>query len=102
MEGKNACWVPGTDHASIATEAKVVAKLKEEGIEKLDLSRDEFLEKAWEDGDESSFCSELLEEAVNMFIDVKKVLMFNADEQSPVLMTVMKEAASFIENVINR
>jgi valyl-tRNA synthetase len=48
MQGKNACWVPGTDHASIATEAKVVAKLKEEGIEKRDLSRDEFLEHAWE------------------------------------------------------
>ena len=48
MHGKNACWVPGTDHASIATEAKVVAKLKAEGIEKLDLSREEFLEHAWE------------------------------------------------------
>ena len=48
MNGKNACWVPGTDHASIATEAKVVAKLKSEGIEKTDLSRDEFLEHAWE------------------------------------------------------
>jgi valyl-tRNA synthetase len=48
MLGKNACWVPGTDHASIATEAKVVAKLKEEGIEKHDLSREEFLEHAWE------------------------------------------------------
>ncbi len=48
MQGKNACWVPGTDHASIATEAKVVAKLKSEGIEKRDLSRDEFLEHAWE------------------------------------------------------
>ena len=48
MEGKNACWVPGTDHASIATEAKVVGKLKEEGIEKKDLTRDEFLEHAWE------------------------------------------------------
>jgi len=48
MQGKNACWVPGTDHASIATEAKVVAKLKAEGIEKRDLSRDEFLEHAWE------------------------------------------------------
>lgn len=48
MLGKNACWVPGTDHASIATEAKVVAKLKEEGIEKSDLSRDEFLAHAWE------------------------------------------------------
>jgi len=46
--GKNACWVPGTDHASIATEAKVVAKLKEEGIDKNDLSREEFLEHAWE------------------------------------------------------
>jgi valyl-tRNA synthetase len=48
MQGKNACWVPGTDHASIATEAKVVAKLKSEGIEKRDLSREEFLGHAWE------------------------------------------------------
>ena len=48
MEGKNACWVPGTDHASIATEAKVVAKLKSEGIEKSQLTREEFLKHAWE------------------------------------------------------
>lgn len=48
MEGKNACWVPGTDHASIATEAKVVAMLKERGINKQDLTRDEFLEYAWD------------------------------------------------------
>ncbi len=48
LQGKNACWVPGTDHASIATEAKVVAKLKEQGIDKNDLSRDEFLAHAWE------------------------------------------------------
>ena len=48
MQGKNACWVPGTDHASIATEAKVVAKLKDEGIDKNKLSREEFLEHAWE------------------------------------------------------
>jgi valyl-tRNA synthetase len=48
MTGKNACWVPGTDHASIATEAKVVAKLKSEGIEKKDISRDEFMSHAWE------------------------------------------------------
>ncbi|MEJ2595237.1 MAG: valine--tRNA ligase [bacterium] len=48
MKGKNACWVPGTDHASIATEAKVVAKLKAEGIDKKDLSREAFLEHAWE------------------------------------------------------
>lgn len=48
MNGKNVCWVPGTDHASIATEAKVVAKLKSEGIDKNDLSRDEFLDHAWE------------------------------------------------------
>lgn len=48
MLGKNACWVPGTDHASIATEAKVVNKLKEEGISKDDLSREDFLEHAWE------------------------------------------------------
>jgi valyl-tRNA synthetase len=48
MQGKNACWVPGTDHASIATEAKVVAMLKERGITKKDLSREEFLSYAWE------------------------------------------------------
>lgn len=48
MMGKNACWVPGTDHASIATEAKVVAKLKSEGINKRDLTRDEFMTHAWE------------------------------------------------------
>ncbi|PCI35544.1 MAG: valine--tRNA ligase [Flavobacteriaceae bacterium] len=48
LKGFNACWVPGTDHASIATEAKVVAKLKEEGIEKSDLTRDEFLKHAWD------------------------------------------------------
>ena len=47
MEGKEACWVPGTDHASIATEAKVVAMLKEKGINKKDLSREEFLKHAW-------------------------------------------------------
>ncbi len=48
MQGKNACWVPGTDHASIATEAKVVAMLKERGISKKDLSREKFLSYAWE------------------------------------------------------
>ena len=47
MEGKNACWVPGTDHASIATEAKVVAKLAAQGIKKNDLTREEFLRHAW-------------------------------------------------------
>ena len=47
MEGKNACWVPGTDHASIATEAKVVNRLAEQGIKKADLTRDEFLKHAW-------------------------------------------------------
>jgi valyl-tRNA synthetase len=48
MDGKNACWVPGTDHASIATEAKVVKMLREKGIKKGDLSREQFLEYAWE------------------------------------------------------
>lgn len=48
MEGKNACWVPGTDHASIATEAKVVNKLAQQGIRKMDLTREEFLKHAWE------------------------------------------------------
>lgn len=48
MQGKNACWVPGTDHASIATEAKVVQKLKAEGVDKRDLTREEFMKHAWE------------------------------------------------------
>ena len=48
MEGKNACWVPGTDHASIATEAKVVKKLSEQGVKKHDLTREQFLEHAWD------------------------------------------------------
>jgi len=52
LQGKNACWVPGTDHASIATEAKVVAKLKEQGIDKNDLTREEFLKHAWDWTDE--------------------------------------------------
>jgi len=52
LKGFNACWVPGTDHASIATEAKVVAKLKEQGINKSDLTREEFLKHAWDWTDE--------------------------------------------------
>jgi valyl-tRNA synthetase len=52
LQGKNACWIPGTDHASIATEAKVVARLKEQGIKKSSLSRDEFLKHAWDWTDE--------------------------------------------------
>ena len=52
LQGKNACWVPGTDHASIATEAKVVAKLKEQGIDKNDLTRAEFMKHAWDWTDE--------------------------------------------------
>ncbi|SDM92018.1 valine--tRNA ligase [Kriegella aquimaris] len=52
LMGKNACWVPGTDHASIATEAKVVARLKEKNIQKTDISRDEFLKHAWDWTDE--------------------------------------------------
>lgn len=52
LKGFNACWVPGTDHASIATEAKVVAKLKEQGIQKSDLTREEFLKHAWKWTDE--------------------------------------------------
>ena len=48
MQGKNACWVPGTDHASIATEAKVVNKLAQQGIKKTDISREEFLKHAWD------------------------------------------------------
>jgi len=52
MQGKNTCWVPGTDHASIATEAKVVQKLRKQGIKKSDLSRDAFMEHAWKWTDE--------------------------------------------------
>ena len=52
LDGKNACWVPGTDHASIATEAKVVNKLAQQGIKKRDLTREEFLKHAWEWTDE--------------------------------------------------
>lgn len=48
MQGKNACWVPGTDHASIATETKVIAKLAAQGIKKTDLTREQFLEHAWD------------------------------------------------------
>ena len=48
LSGKNACWVPGTDHASIATEAKVVNRLAQKGIKKTDLTRDEFLKHAWD------------------------------------------------------
>ena len=48
LDGFNACWVPGTDHASIATEAKVVNKLKEKGIKKDDLTREQFLEHSWD------------------------------------------------------
>ena len=61
MQGKNACWVPGTDHASIATEAKGVAKLKAEGIEKSSLSREEFLRHAW-DWKMDSFVEETVKE----------------------------------------
>ena len=52
LEGKNACWVPGTDHASIATEAKVIKRLKEQGINKSDLTREQFLKHAWDWTDE--------------------------------------------------
>ena len=55
MMGKNACWVPGTDHASIATEAKVVNKLAQEGIKKTDLTREEFLKHAWAWTEEHDF-----------------------------------------------
>ena len=52
LDGKNACWVPGTDHASIATEAKVVRMLREKGVKKSDLTRDRFLDYAWKWKDE--------------------------------------------------
>lgn len=94
MQGKNACWVPGTDHASIATEAKVVALLKEQGINKRDLSREDFLKHAWAwkekyggiileqlkklgascDWDRTRFTmeDELTESVIDVFIDLYK------------------------------
>jgi valyl-tRNA synthetase len=110
MQGKNACWVPGTDHASIATEAKVVALLKEKGISKSDLSREDFLKHAWEwkekyggiilkqleklgascDWDRTRFTMEndLSEAVIDVFIDLYKkgqiyrgVRMVNWDPQ---------------------
>lgn len=94
MQGKNACWVPGTDHASIATEAKVVSLLKEQGINKKDLSREEFLKHAWSwkekyggiileqlkklgascDWDRTRFTmeEELSESVIDVFIDLYK------------------------------
>ncbi|MCW3070702.1 MAG: valyl-tRNA synthetase [Bacteroidetes bacterium] len=110
MQGKNACWVPGTDHASIATEAKVVALLKEKGISKTDLSREDFLKHAWEwkekyggiilkqleklgascDWDRTRFTMEedLSEAVIDVFIDLYKkgqiyrgVRMVNWDPQ---------------------
>ena len=94
MEGKNACWVPGTDHASIATEAKVVSMLAEKGIKKSDLTREEFLKYAWEwkekyggiileqlkklgascDWDRTSFTMdpEMSEAVIDVFIDLYK------------------------------
>ncbi|MDP4210297.1 MAG: valine--tRNA ligase [Bacteroidota bacterium] len=111
MQGKNACWVPGTDHASIATEARVVAKLASEGIKKTDLSRDEFLKHAWEwthkhggiileqlkklgascDWDRTCFTmdDERSESVINVFVDLHKkgliyrgVRMVNWDPQA--------------------
>ncbi|MCD6596587.1 MAG: valine--tRNA ligase [Bacteroidales bacterium] len=111
MQGKNALWVPGTDHASIATEARVVAKLKEEGISKNDLSRDEFMKHAWEwkekhggiileqlkklgascDWDRTKFTmdQDLSESVIQVFIDLYKkgniyrgVRMVNWDPQA--------------------
>jgi valyl-tRNA synthetase len=111
MEGKNALWVPGTDHASIATEARVVAKLKEEGIHKSQLTREAFLEHAWEwkekhggiileqlkklgascDWDRTRFTMDegYYESVINVFIDLHKkgfiyrgVRMVNWDPQA--------------------
>ncbi len=111
MMGKNACWVPGTDHASIATEAKVVGKLREKGIKKSDLSRDKFLEYAWDwkeehggiileqlkklgascDWDRTSFTMDkhLSESVIKVFIDLfnkgliyRGVRMVNWDPQA--------------------
>lgn len=101
MQGKNACWVPGTDHASIATEAKVVNKLRQEGIKKSDLTRDEFMEHAYEwkdkhggiildqlkklgascDWERTSFTmdEEYSESVINVFIDLSKKERFTVE-----------------------
>ena len=110
MQGKNACWVPGTDHASIATEAKVVQMLRERGVKKSDLSREDFLKYAWEwkekyggiileqlkklgascDWDRTRFTMEpkLSEAVINVFIDLyekgliyRELRMVNWDPQ---------------------
>ncbi len=117
MKGLNACWVPGTDHASIATEAKVVAKLKEQGIDKKDLTREEFLEHAWKwkeehggiilkqlrklgascDWDRTRFTMDeaLYESVINVFVDLyekgliyRGVRMVNWD---PVALTALSD-----------
>ena len=111
MLGKNACWVPGTDHASIATEARVVAKLKSEGIDKNNITREEFLKHAWEwkskhggiileqlkklgascDWDRTKFTmdDELSESVIRVFIDLhgegkiyRAIRMVNWDPQA--------------------
>ena len=64
MQGYNALWQPGTDHASIATEVKIIEKLKEEGISKEDLGRDGFLERAWECKKE--YCSRIISQLKKM------------------------------------
>ena len=86
MQGKNACWVPGTDHASIATEAKVVAKLKEQGIDKSSLTREEFMKHAWEWKEKDPALSEAV---INTFVYFYKkgyiyrgVRMVNWDPQA--------------------
>ena len=70
MQGKNACWVPGTDHASIATEAKIVEAMRKEGVTKDDLGRDGFLERAWEW--KKQYGGRIIEQLKKLYATVKK------------------------------
>jgi valyl-tRNA synthetase len=128
MQGKNACWVPGTDHASIATEAKVVALLKEKGINKKDISRDEFLKYAGEwkekyggiildqlkklgascDWDRTRFTmeEELSESVIDVFIDLyKKGLIYRGTRMvnwDPVALTAVSDEEVNMKEAISK
>lgn len=128
MQGKNACWVPGTDHASIATEAKVVALLKEQGINKRDLSREEFLKHAWAwkekyggiileqlkklgascDWDRTRFTmeEELSESVIDVFIDLyKKGYIYRGTRMvnwDPVALTAVSDEEVFMKEATSK
>src|SRR3546814_10486863 len=95
MKGFNACWVPGTDHASIATEAKVVAMLREKGISKRDLTREQFMEHAWER--KKKYGGSILEQTKklgscldlkNQRLDRKIIRIHSSEQYAPVMQLV--------------